>query len=94
MFRPVLHFIVVKNWGTYGIEIDILSPSNPERNSYVVLCRRTIRYTDEPFGPKSEYNNASRELITEKEVEAMEPCSTDWRQSRTEETRAEGKPLS
>ena len=55
-----------------------------------MLCRGTNRYMDEAFVPKSEYNNASRELITEKEVEAMEPCSTDWKQSRTEETRAEG----
>ena len=28
--------------------------------------------------PKSEYNNASTELITEKAVETPEPCSTEW----------------
>ena len=94
VFRPVLHFIVVNNWGTYGIELDILSPSNPERNSYVMQCRGMNRCIDEAFVPKSEYNNASRELITEKAVEAIEPCSApcsrDWKQSRTEETCADG----
>ena len=53
-----------------------------------MLCRGTNRYMDEAFCSK--VGIQQRELITEKEVEAMEPCSTDWRQSRTEETRAEG----
>ena len=33
---------------------------------------------DEAPVPKSEYNNASTELITEKAVETTEPCSTEW----------------
>ena len=53
-----------------------------------MLCRGTNRYMDEAFCSK--VGIQQRELITEKEVEAMEPCSTDWRQSRTEETRSEG----
>ena len=59
VFRPVLHFIVVRNWGTCGIELDILSPSNPARNSYVMQCRGMNRCMDEACVPKSEYNNES-----------------------------------
>ena len=34
---------------------------------------------DDAHVPKSEYNKASMELITEKAVETREPCSTEWR---------------
>ena len=44
-----------------------------------MLCRGMNRFMSE-----------ASELITEKAVETMEPLSTEWRQSRTENARAEG----
>ena len=53
------------------------------------MYRGKNRYMDEVLVPKSEYNNPSTELITEKkQSKPTEPCSADWRQSRTEEIRA------
>ena len=75
---PAQQFIVVKIMGTSGVEIEILSPSNPEQNFWVMLRRGMNRYMDEAPVPKSEYNNASTELITEKAVETTEPCCTEW----------------
>ena len=83
---PVLQFIVVRIMGTYRNEIEILSL---EQTSTIMFCRRMNRYMDKALVQKAEYTNSSRELITERAVEAIGPCSTKWGQSRTEETRDE-----
>ena len=73
---------------SYGIEIEIPSPYRSGRLTWVMTSRGCTRYMDEVHVPKSDYNNPSKELITEKAVEIKEPCSTDWRLSRIKETHA------
>ena len=48
------------------------------------LGRGMNRYLDDVLVPKSEYNNVSKDLITERAVENTEP---EWGQSCTEEAR-------
>ena len=89
VIEPALQFVMVKIVGTYGIEIEIPSPSRSERHSWVMPCREMNRYMDEAPIPKSE-NKTTRELITERAVEEKQPCSMELGQSRTEETRVKG----
>ena len=46
---PVLHYKEVKIRETCEMEIEIPSPSIPERNSRVMLCRGMSRYVDEAY---------------------------------------------
>ena len=66
------------------------------RYRVLVLCPlpRTV-YTEKKSHPhlfqsRDITTPAESELTTEKAVETMEPFCTEWRQSRTEKTRAEG----
>ena len=67
---------------------EISSPSNPKRNSWVLVSRGMNRYMDEAPIPESEFYHTSSELITERAVEEKEPCSAPLEQSGNEETRA------
>ena len=89
---PLLQFIVVNCVGTCGIEIDMLSPSNPQRNCWVLRYRRTNRDMDDAPIPKSEYNQSHQQRADHRTSSGRErePCSTAFEQSRTEETRVKG----
>ena len=44
---PVIQVYIVQFLGNYGLEIQIPSPTNPERKSWVVMCRGRNRFVDE-----------------------------------------------
>ena len=49
---PVQQFVIAKSMGTYGIEIEIPSPTRPGKLTWAMMCRGYTRYVDEVSVPK------------------------------------------
>ena len=86
---PVIQVYIVQFLGSYGLEIQIPSPTNPERKSWLELCRGRNRFVDELHHRNPGHNLANSELHSERTVaKESEPCATELEQSRIEETHA------
>ena len=85
---PVQQLAIVKIMGTFGIVIEIPSPTRVGQLIWVMMCRVYTRYVDEVLVPMSYYNVPSKELITEKALDTAEPCSEGRGQFCNEETHA------
>ena len=86
---PVLQVDIIQFLGTHGIEIQIPSTTTPNRNSWVVTCRRKNRYVDELHLKDPGHNPSSSELPVHRSIaKENEPCSIEMEQSSIEETHA------
>ena len=75
--------------GTHGIEIQIPSTTNTNRNSWVVICRGKSPYVEELHLRDPGHNPTSSELLLERSVAKESAlCSTEMEQSRIEENHA------
>ena len=74
---------------TMDLKLKFQSPNNPERTSWVVICRGKSRFVNEVHVPDPGHNLTSSELLSEQAIaKEGEPCCTEMEQSTTEETRA------
>ena len=80
---PVVEVHVVQLLGNHEIENFIQPPNNPERTSWVVICRGKNRFVDELHIPDPGHNLTRFRIAKE-----GEPCSTELELSGTEKTRA------
>ena len=65
--------------GNHGLEVEIQSPNNPERTSWVVICRGKNRFVNELHIPDPGHNLASSEVLSEQAIaKEGEPCSTKF----------------
>ena len=60
---PVLELHSVLLHGKHGLEIKIPSPNDPNRTSWVVICRGNNRFVNELHIPNPEHNLTSTELL-------------------------------
>ena len=64
---PVIEVHVVPVFGTHGLEIEIPSPNNPKRTSWVLICRGKSRFVDELHIPNVRHTLTIAELFSEHE---------------------------
>ena len=75
MVGPVLEVHIVLLHGKHGLEIKIPSPNDPNRTSWVVICRGKNRSVNDLHIPNPEHNLISSELLEERQE--IEPCSVE-----------------
>ena len=86
---PVIQVHIIQNLGNHGLAIQIQSPTNPDRKSWVVICGGKNRCADELHLQNPGHNLTSSELLSERAIaKEGEPCSAELEQSRIEETHA------
>ena len=77
---PIIEVHVVQIFGTHGLEIEIPSPNNPKRTSWVLISRGKIRFVDGLHIPDVRHSLTIAELLSEHETaNESEPC---WRNPR------------
>ena len=84
---PVLEVHIVLLRGKHGLEIKNPSANDPNRTSWVVICRGKNLFVNELHIPNPEHNLASSELLEERQE--IEPCPVEREPCSTGETRAE-----
>ena len=84
---PVLEVHIVLLHGKHGLEINIPSLNDPNRTSWVVICRGKNRFVNELHIPNPEHNLTISELPEERQE--IEPCSVEQEPSSTRGTCAE-----
>ena len=86
---PVIEVHVAQLLGNHGFEIKIQSPNDPDRTSWVLICRGKNRYVDELHTPDSGHNLTCSELLSEQAVgEESETCETEVEPNSTGASRA------
>ena len=86
---PVLQAQIIPYLGINGIEIQSPSTTTPDRNSWVVICRRKNRYVDELHLNDPDHHPTISKLRLERFIEKeSELCSAEMEQSHIGETHA------
>ena len=81
---PVLQAQIVPYLGINGIEIQIPSKTIPNRNYWVVICRRKNRLEDEVHLNDPDHNPTISKLLLERFLaRESEPCSTEMETERS-----------